>query len=99
MLFALIAPSATLKSDDLRFAKIFTEHCVLQREMAVPVWGWAKAGTEVVVEFADQTKTATTDESGGWLVKLDAMLASDEGRVLKVSSGSAVTELTDILVG
>ena len=43
-------------SPELRFAKIFTDHCVLQREMPLPVWGWAHPEVEVTVEFSGQKK-------------------------------------------
>jgi len=85
--------------EELRFAKIFTDHGVLQREMPVPVWGWAEAGAEVQVEFAGQAKSTAADKSGRWLVRLDPMPASAEPRDLKATSGSAVAQLTDILVG
>jgi sialate O-acetylesterase len=74
---------------------VFTDHMVLQREMAVPVWGKAPAGEEVVVEFAGQKKTAVADASGRWKLKLDPMAASAEPRVLKVGSLS----ISDVLVG
>lgn len=90
---------STQAAEELRFANIFTDHGVLQREMPVPVWGWAMPGTEVKVEFAGQTKTAMADESGKWLVTLDSMPASAEPQTMRVSSGSAAAELTDILVG
>ena len=99
ILLFLIAASAALHAEDLRFARIFTDHGVLQREMPVPVWGWGTPGAEVNVEFAGQTKTATADGSGKWLVRLDPMPASADGQELKVTSGSAAAELTNILVG
>lgn len=88
-----------LGATDLRIAKIFTDHAVLQREMSVPVWGWGKPGGKVEVQFAGQAKVAEADESGKWMVRLDPMCASFEPRKLKVSSGGTVVELADILVG
>ena len=85
--------------EELRFAKIFTDHGVLQREMPVPVWGWGTPGAEVKVEFAGQAKSTAADKSGRWLVRLDPMPTSAEPRDLKATSGSAVAQLTDILVG
>lgn len=96
---AIFLPCLSSAEEDLRFAKIFTDHGVLQREMPVPVWGWASPRAEVKVEFAGQTKTAKADEDGKWLVKLDSMPANADPQTLRVSSVSAAAELTDILVG
>ena len=90
---------SVLQADGLRFAKVFTDHAVLQRDMPVPVWGWGQPGEKVEVKFAGQTQVATADESGKWLVRLEPMCASFESRKLMVSSGGTVVELSDILVG
>ena len=96
----LITCCLTLRAEEpLRFAKIFTDHGVLQRKMPVPIWGWGTPDAEVTVEFSGQTKTTTADERGKWLVRLDSMPANANGQALKVTSGDASTELTDILVG
>ncbi|GEP41691.1 hypothetical protein BGE01nite_09820 [Brevifollis gellanilyticus] len=68
---------------------------VLQRDKAVPVWGKAEPGEEVVVEFAGQKKTAKADASGKWMVKLDPMPANAEPQVLKAGTVS----VQDVLVG
>ena len=91
----VLAPLTVLHAADLKLASVFTDHMVLQRDKPVPVWGWAKAGGNVSVEFAGQTKMTTADASGKWLVKLDAMPASTEPRVLKVNQ----LVFTDVLVG
>ena len=95
----LTTASLGLHAGELRFAKIFTDYTVLQREMAVPVWGWAEPGAEVTVEFAGQKKTATADDGGKWMVRLDPMEASADSRVLRVSSAGKTVPLSDILVG
>jgi sialate O-acetylesterase len=96
----------------LKLASVFTDHMVLQREQAVPVWGWAEPNEKVTVEFADQKKNAIADATGKWLVRLDAMTASAVPGKLKISRSlnpdpsaggvSAKVEpliLSDILVG
>ena len=95
----LLTPLATLQADELRFAKIFTDHCVLQREMSVPVWGWTEPGSQVTLKFADQKKTATADRDGKWLIRLDPMKASRESRDLTISLTGQSVALKDVLVG
>ncbi|MEC7400764.1 MAG: sialate O-acetylesterase, partial [Verrucomicrobiota bacterium] len=60
-------------SAELRFAKIFTDHAVLQRDISVPVWGWAEPEVEVTVEFSSQKKRTSADKSGRWMIRLDPM--------------------------
>jgi sialate O-acetylesterase len=97
----LLAPLAELHSSELRPASVFTDHAVLQRDTAVPIWGWANAGAEVSVEFAGQKKTAKADTAGKWMVKLDPMPASAESRELRVSQSPNPKSsiLHDVLVG
>ena len=99
VLALFIAPCASSVAQELRFAKIFTNHMVLQRQMPVPVWGWAEPNAEVVVTFAEQRTTATADASGRWMVRLHPMEASKESRDLTVSSAGEVVTLNDVLVG
>jgi sialate O-acetylesterase len=91
----LLAPPAALRAAELKLAAVFSDHMVLQRDMSVPVWGWANAGDKVTVEFAGQNKTATADANGKWLVKLEAMSASAVPRLMKVNR----TVIADVLVG
>ncbi len=63
-------------------AKIFSDHMVLQRAAAVPLWGKAAAGASVTVAFAGQSVEAKADKEGRWKVKLDPMKSSAKGRSL-----------------
>jgi sialate O-acetylesterase len=93
---------ATALADEPKLAGVFSDHEVLQRNMAVPVWGTAEAGTEVVVEFAGQKKTATAGADGKWSLKLDPMPASVEPRELTLSESKNPAHqivLKDILIG
>lgn len=83
---------------EVQLASPFSDHMVLQREMAVPVWGTAAPGEKVTVAFAGQTVSATAGADGKWMVKLDSLKASAEGRNLVASAGNSVT-VSDVLVG
>jgi sialate O-acetylesterase len=80
---------------EVKLSKVFTPHMVLQRGMAVPVWGTAAPGEKVTVAFAGQSKTATADDKGAWSVKLDSLMASAEPRTLTIGS----QKIDDVLVG
>ena len=84
----------------LELAAPFTDNAILQRETAVPVWGWDVPGTKVTVQFAGQTKTTVADQHGDWVVKLDPLKVSRTERnlVVKNSRGQTIT-LKGVLVG
>ena len=84
---------------ELTVANIFTDHAVLQRESAIPVWGTADEGATIKVSFAGQEKSAQADKSGKWQVELDALEASFEGRVLTVASGEERADFKEVQVG
>ncbi len=78
----------------------FHDHAVLQRGMAVPVWGWSKPGTEVTVTFGGQTVTTTAGDDGMWMTHLKELKASFEPAELVITEKGGKSEtLTDILVG
>ena len=83
----------------LRVAAVFGDNAVLQREVALPVWGSAPAGTEIHIEFAGQSRIATADKNGKWLTRLEAMPASSEGRPLHIYSFQSRITFTNIVVG
>ena len=49
---------------DPLLSNVFGDHMVLQREMPVPVWGWAQPGEKITVAFAGASVTATADAAG-----------------------------------
>ena len=73
---------------------------VIQRNMPVPVWGFAVQGAEVTVTFGDQAKKTVVNEFDQWRVALDPMPASAKGRDLAIacSDGAAAT-IGDVVVG
>jgi len=94
---ALLAASLSLQAA-VKMPAIFGSGMVLQREKPAPVWGWADNGESVTVTFAGQTKTATADADGRWMLRLDPMPASAEGRAMAVKGANALT-FDNVLVG
>jgi sialate O-acetylesterase len=84
---------------ELRMASVFSDHMVLQRGHAIPVWGWAEPGARVAVEFAAFKADATAGADGRWETQLPAQPASDSGRELIIQAGSETRRLLDVLVG
>jgi sialate O-acetylesterase len=82
---------------DVKLPAMFSDHAVLQRDMPVPVWGWAEPGEEVTVSIAGQTHKATADDKGKWSVKLDPLSVGDP--LTLVVEGKNRLERKDILVG
>lgn len=81
---------------DVRLHNLFTDHMVLQRGIAVPVWGWADDGEKVTVEFRGK-RVSTAAKNGKWMVKLGKLKAGGPDE-LKVTGKNSIT-LKDVLVG
>jgi len=93
-------PTAAKPKPPVELGSPFVDNAVLQRQMPVPIWGWSTPGGKVTVAFAGQTKSSTADKSGKWMVKLDPLDASSDGRELTVrsSNGGSLT-CKGVLVG
>jgi sialate O-acetylesterase len=83
---------------DVRLPEIFGTDMVLQRDMKVPVWGWADAGEKVTVSFDGQIVFATADAAGKWKVELSPLKANATPSVLTVK-GTNELKLENVLVG
>ncbi len=91
-----IANAMTVQADVI-LPSVFSDHMVLQRGTAVPVWGWAGPGEAVTVAIAGQTKTATADATGKWSVRLDKLSAVEP--VTLTVTGRNTIKVNDVLVG
>ena len=91
---ACIAPAAAA---DVTLPAMFSDHMVLQRDAAIPVWGWADANEQVTVTVASRTQSATAGADGKWSVRLDALPAG--GPHTLTVRGRNTMEIRDVLVG
>ena len=94
---SLLGSGRAAMAAELRVAAVFGEHMVVQRDRALPVWGWAKPGESVRVSFRGRTAAAMAAADGRWQVSLPAMTAG--GPDALVVSGSTTITLNDVLVG
>ncbi|WP_217647043.1 sialate O-acetylesterase [Planctomicrobium piriforme] len=84
-------------SADVRLPKFMGDHMVLQRDMPIPLWGWAAPGEKVTATLGDDKAEATADDKGEWRLTLPARPAGDP-LTLTVTGKNKLT-LTDILMG
>ena len=82
----------------LKVARVFGSHAVLQRQKPVPVWGWAGKGEKVTVAFNGQTVSGKADNTGKWTVLLAQMPAGGPFTMTIRDKKNTIT-LEDILVG
>jgi sialate O-acetylesterase len=82
---------------EVKLHGLFGDNMVLQRDAAVPVWGWADDGEKVTVEFRNQ-KVSTTAKDGKWMVKLKKLKAGGPDE-LRVNGKSTAIALKNVLVG
>ena len=82
---------------DVTLPSIFSNHMVLQQDVAVPVWGRAEPGEEVKVSIAGKTAAAKADGSGKWMVTLDHPTAT--GPVTMTVQGKNTISIDDVLIG
>ena len=83
---------------DLWLPSIFSDHLVLQREMAIPVWGTAAPGAEVTANLAGQSAVAKAGDDGYWKLELPKLTAGGPYQ-LEISTRTAKRLYQDVLVG
>jgi sialate O-acetylesterase len=82
----------------LTLPQFFTDHMVLQRNLAIPVYGTANAGEVVELSLNKHKLTARANAAGKWEVHFPAMEHGGPYQ-LKVSSKGKQVVLNDVLIG
>jgi len=93
---ALLALAWAAAQAEVKLNGLFTDDAVFQQGIAVPVWGSAKDGEKVTVNFQQQSVT-TTAKNGRWLARLQPLKAGGPFTLTVV--GENTITLTNILVG
>ena len=82
----------------IRVPSVIGDHMVLQRGVAIPVWGWAESGEAVSVKLAEHQGKAVADDKGRWEVRLPKMQAGGPFEMTIAGEDSELV-IADILVG
>ena len=82
----------------LTTAKLFGDHMVLQRNQAVPVWGWCDKKAEVTIDFNGQVVKAKANAEGYWKAVLKPMPEGGPYK-MKISSRNSHLTYNDIMLG
>ena len=98
LILGAVSVLTAIVSAEVKLPNVIGSDMVLQRDLPVPIWGWADNGEEVTVSFSGQTKTAKAGDDGKWMVKLTALKASAKPASLTIKGSNEIT-LENILVG
>jgi len=91
--------SAGFALADVRMPAVIDSHMVLQRNVPLPIWGFANPGEAVSVRLDDKPAvTAKADQKGNWRVTLPPVKADGKAHKLSISGKNKI-ELNDILIG
>jgi sialate O-acetylesterase len=93
---ALLSFEATYAN--IRTPKIFGDNMVLQRDMPIPVYGWADAGEQITVEFMGKTYKTITREDGKWKLKLRSYKAGGPYQ-MQIGGKNNTLSYSNILIG
>ena len=96
--FLFLLAFAINLSAEVKLPPVIGSGMVLQRDLPVPIWGWAEAGEKVTVSFAGQTKNTKAGDDGKWMVKLGSLKANADAASLTVAGSNEIT-LDNVLVG
>jgi sialate O-acetylesterase len=92
----------TTQPANIRLAPIFSAKMVLQRQMALPIFGTARAGSQVEVQLAGQTRDAMADAKGNWVARFEPLEAGGPYELTVSGKGAAADRairLANILIG
>lgn len=82
------------------FARVFSDHAVLQRDQPINVWGTAAPHAAVTLALNGKTVRGAADAHGAWRLRLPAMPAGGPYTLRVTGADStAASTLNDILVG
>ena len=78
--------------------KIFCDHMVMQRDIQVPIWGWADSEESIEITFNEKSYQTTANDNGEWMIKLPAMKAGGPYD-LRLKGSDAIQVVKDIWIG
>ncbi|PQV64816.1 sialate O-acetylesterase [Abditibacterium utsteinense] len=78
---------------------LFSENAVLQRDRALPIWGWTQPGANVVVQFDAQKQTTRAGSDGRWTVSVAPHAAGGSHSLSVTGAGGVSVTSKNLLFG
>ncbi len=94
----IVMTLATAVEANVRVPAVIGNNMVLQKDIPLPIWGWADPGEEVTVTFGDKLMSVKADAAGKWKVTLPAVTEAGGPHEMFIK-GKNLIHLTNILVG
>ena len=95
---AVLLTMGSIVRADVKLPEIISNNMVLQKDIPLPIWGWADAGEEVTVTLGATSAKATADAAGKWKVKLPAVTTAGGPHEMTVKGKNEI-KVSNILVG
>lgn len=83
---------------EVQVTPLFSDHMVMQRDVEVPVWGWAEPGEAITVAIDTREQKTTAGKDGKWMVRLPAM-GTGAPRTMTITGKDNTLKIADILLG
>lgn len=94
MFFLMIFFSHQLVFGKIKLPDLVSDKMVLQRDVALKIWGWADQGENITIRFSNETYNTSPDKNGKWSVQLKPQKAGGPF-VMEINE----ITIRDILVG
>ena len=96
--FGAVRLAAQAPVHELQLPPLFSDHMVVQRDVTIPVWGWAPPRARVTVKLDERTASTTADSTGRWRLAF-APLPAGGPHTLTVTRADDRVVIHDILAG
>ncbi len=86
------------KNEKIKVPNIFTDNMVLQREIKIPIWGWASPKNKIIIKYGDNTWNGQADKQGFWKIYIGPLYPGNQND-LTIKSIDDIVILKNVVVG
>lgn len=84
--------------NELKVHGLFSDNMVLQRDVPIKIWGWAKPGSKVSIKFDRKKYSAKANDKGVWKTEMKSHQAGGPYEIYLNSGANKIT-IHNVLVG